>query len=168
MNLEIANIIIDEILKFNCQLFCVSPGFRSAPLVVAVANKKSDIQTVICHDERSLCFFALGYAKATQNAAVIIVTSGTAVANLFPAIIEASIDKMPLILLTADRQAEYRGLEINQTIDQVKIFGGYTRYFLDIFSKHRLTEQIRQAVKFSFGPIPGPVQINCQFRDPVL
>lgn len=167
LNLEIAKIIIDELIKSNCELFCISPGFRSAPLVTAIAMHPK-ARTVICHDERSLCFFALGYAKATRSAAVVVVTSGTAVANLFPAIVESCMDKTPLILLTADRPAEYRGSEANQTIDQVKIFGSYVRFFLDVFSKERLEEQINNAIKYSLEPIPGPVQVNCQFREPVL
>ena len=151
---------------FDCGLFCISPGLRSAPLIIAIATKLPT-QTIVCHDERSLCFAALGHAKATQKASVVIVTSGTAVANLFPAVIEAYIDEVPLILLTADRPAEYRGLEMNQTIDQVKIFSAYTHYFLDVFTDQKLNEQIKHGLKFVFNPTPGPIQINCQFREPI-
>jgi len=108
MNLVWASLIIDELAALGCELFCIAPGSRSTPLVMAVAQS-SKTRTIVCHDERSLGFFALGYAKATQQPTAVIVTSGTAVANLFPAVVEASMDEVPMIILSADRPTELRG-----------------------------------------------------------
>ncbi len=158
--------IIDELLKAGCELFAIAPGSRSTPLVLAAAA--AGVKTVVCHDERSLGFFALGHAKATGKPAAVIVTSGTAVANLFPAVVEASMSQTPLIILSADRPAELRGSGANQTIDQVRMFGNYTRHFLDLAPKSNSRAQIVQAIYKSLGPVPGPVQINCQFAEPLL
>src|SRR3989338_8443015 len=123
--------IVEQLINSGCDFFCIAPGSRSTPLVLEVAaNPKA--KSIISHDERSLGFFALGYAKATQKPVAIIVTSGTAVANLFPAIIEASLGHVPLIVLSADRPTELRNLGANQAIDQIKIFGSYVRYFFDL------------------------------------
>src|SRR5687768_8931889 len=131
MNLIWAKLVIDQLTSLGCELFAIAPGSRSTPLVVAAAEH-ARTRTVVCHDERSLGFFALGYAKGAHQPAAVIVTSGTAVANLFPAVVEASMDEVPLIVLSADRPAELRGSGANQTIDQVKIFGDYARYFVDL------------------------------------
>jgi 2-succinyl-5-enolpyruvyl-6-hydroxy-3-cyclohexene-1-carboxylate synthase len=158
--------IIDELLKAGCELFAIAPGSRSTPLVLAAAS--AGVKTVVCHDERSLGFFALGHAKATGKPAAIIVTSGTAVANLFPAVVEAFMSQTPLIILSADRPAELRGSGANQTIDQVRMFGNYARYFLDLTPCARVRELVCQAASRALGPIPGPVQINCQFTEPLV
>ncbi|MEI6790467.1 MAG: 2-succinyl-5-enolpyruvyl-6-hydroxy-3-cyclohexene-1-carboxylic-acid synthase [Myxococcaceae bacterium] len=162
------HLIIEQLVGLGCELFCIAPGSRSTPLVAAVAaNAKA--KSMISHDERSLGFFALGCAKATQKPAVIVVTSGTAVANLFPAVIEASIDHVPLIILSADRPAELRGLGVNQTIDQIKIFSDYVRYFFDLSEQvpsEFVRSQVTEAYVKSLHVLPGPVQLNCQFREP--
>src|SRR3989338_6966650 len=156
--------IVEQLINSGCDFFCIAPGSRSTPLVLEVAaNPKA--KHVIAHDERSLGFFALGYAKATRKPVAIIVTSGTAVANLFPAVIEASLDHVPLIILSADRPVELRNIGANQTIDQVKIFGNYVRYFFDM-TPEGSASQVREAALRSQFPIPGPVQLNCQFREP--
>ena len=162
-----AQIVIDELIKLGCELFAIAPGSRSTPLVM-MAAQNSKAKTVVCHDERSLGFFALGHAIATQKPAAIIVTSGTAVANLFPSVIEASMSRVPLVILSADRPAELRGSGANQTINQVRIFGDYARYFLDLSpfcSRHDAL--ISQAAARALAPVPGPVQINCQFVKPL-
>lgn len=165
--------MIGQLFELGCELFCIAPGSRSTPLTVAVANHPK-AKSMITHDERSLGFFALGYAKATQKPAAVIVTSGTAVANLFPAVIESSLDHVPLIILSADRPAELRDLGANQTIDQVKLFGGYVRYFFDFpaptqaISPDFVCSQTRQAYLQAIHPLPGPVHLNCQFREPLF
>ena len=126
-----AKLIIEECIRQGCTYFCVSPGSRSTPLALAVAEH-SQAQAHIHFDERASGFHALGYATATQKPAVIITTSGSAVGNLFPAVIEASKKKIPLLILTADRPPELRFTGANQTIDQVKIFGTYVRWFFDL------------------------------------
>ncbi len=158
--------IINQLIDSGCDFFCIAPGSRSTPLVTAVASNPK-AKSIVAHDERSLGFFALGYAKATQKPAAIIVTSGTAVANLFPAVVEASLDHVPLIILSADRPVELRNIGANQTIDQVKIFGSYVRYFFDL-PPGFVSGQVREAVMRSLHPLPGPVQLNCQFREPFV
>ncbi|MEI6805806.1 MAG: thiamine pyrophosphate-binding protein [Myxococcaceae bacterium] len=160
--------LIDQLINLGCDFFCIAPGSRSTPLVTAVA-KHPKAKSIIAHDERSLGFFALGYAKATQKPVAIIVTSGTAVANLFPAVVEASLDHVPLIILSADRPTELRGTGANQSIDQIKIFGSYVRYFFDLapdMPAEFVLNQVREAFLKSTYPLPGPVQLNCQFREP--
>lgn len=167
MNLACATTIIEELVALGCELFAIAPGSRSTPLVVA-ASRHPQVKTVVMHDERSLGFFALGHAKATQKPAAVIVTSGTAVANLFPAVVESSMDCVPLVILSADRPAELRGSGANQIIDQVKIFGDYARYFVDLTPHAPVRMLVQQAGGRALLPVPGPVQINCQFGEPLL
>ncbi|MBH1988516.1 MAG: 2-succinyl-5-enolpyruvyl-6-hydroxy-3-cyclohexene-1-carboxylic-acid synthase [Myxococcaceae bacterium] len=160
--------IVHQLIELGCQYFCLAPGSRSAPLVQALASE-TRAQAIVCHDERSLGFFALGIAKATQKPTVIIVTSGTAVANLFPAVVEASQALVPLIILSADRPQELRALGGNQTIDQNHIFGRYARAFVDLPEEapaEYVQNQVQELYLRSMHPTPGPVQINCPFREP--
>lgn len=121
-------------------------------------------------DERSLGFWALGHGRATGRPAAVITSSGTAVANLLPAAVEASQSGVPLLLLTGDRPAELRDTGANQTVDQVKLFGGYARWHADLPAPHdalpaRLVlSAVDTAVQRATGLPPGPVHINCQFR----
>ena len=134
-----SSLIVEELIRNGVDYFCLAPGSRSSPLAVAVAeNPKA--KSFIHFDERGLGFYALGMTSATKQPCAIITTSGTAVANLFPSIIEASKKKLPLIILTADRPPELRFTGANQTIDQVKIFGDYVRFFFDLPTP---TEDIR-------------------------
>ena len=105
--------------------------------------------------------------------AAVITSSGTAVANLLPAVIEASQSNIPMLLITADRPSEMRDTGANQTIDQVKIFGGYTRWAVDlpppdhVVPVRALLTSADAAVRFATGVPAGPVHINCQFREPL-
>lgn len=105
--------------------------------------------------------------------AAVITSSGTAVANLLPAVVEASQSNIPLLLITADRPSEMRDSGANQTIDQVKIFGGYTRWAVDVpppdhvVPVRGLLTTTDAAVRFATGTPAGPVHINCQFREPL-
>ena len=124
-------LIAEELIRNGVDYFCISPGSRSSPLTASVAlNPKS--QSFIHFDERGVAFHALGYVSATRKPCAVICTSGTAVANFFPAIIETSKKKLPLIVLTADRPPELRAAGADQTIDQVNIFGNYVRWFVDL------------------------------------
>ena len=112
-----ANAAIQSCLNREIDHFFVAPGSRCTPLTLAVARHKQ--AKVIQHfDERGLAFAALGYAKATGKPGVFICTSGTAVANALPAVIEAAMEKVPLLLFTADRPDELHGIGANQAINQ--------------------------------------------------
>ena len=120
-----------------------------------------------------MALYALGYGRGSGRAAAVITSSGTAVANLLPAAVEACESNAPLLLLTADRPPELRDSGANQTIDQVKIFGSYTAWSVDLAppgdgSPARCAATaIATAVRHLHGPRPGPVHVNCQFRDPL-
>ena len=126
-----ANLISAELLRCGVSLFAVAPGSRSTPLVAALADH-ADAKSIIHFDERGTAFLALGAASRSRKPAVWITTSGTAVANGFPAVVEASQSEIPLILLTADRPFELREVGANQAIDQTGIFGKYTRWSVDL------------------------------------
>ena len=162
-------VIVEELVRLGCKTFCIAPGSRSTPLTVAAA-RNSAVRTFMSFDERSLGFFAIGHARATRQATALIVTSGTAVVNLFPAVAEAFNDEIPLILLTADRPPELRQVGANQTIDQVKIFGTHVRYFFDVPTPDDLisAQVIKNIVVDAYTHSKsGPVHINCMFREPL-
>ena len=117
---------IDELARGGVEHVCIAPGSRSTPLVMACA-REDRIQTWVHLDERCAGFFALGLGKSTRRPAAVITTSGTATANLFPAVIEASQAGVPLLALTADRPHELRGTDANQTIDQSDLYGWHVR-----------------------------------------
>lgn len=116
---------IEELIRSGVTQFYVCPGSRSTPLTAALARAmRSHVGIIDCistHDERGAAFRALGYARATRRAAAVVTSSGTAVANLYPAVMEASMDGVPLLLLTADRPYENRDTGANQAVDQVKV-----------------------------------------------
>ncbi|MBS0652246.1 MAG: 2-succinyl-5-enolpyruvyl-6-hydroxy-3-cyclohexene-1-carboxylic-acid synthase [Verrucomicrobia bacterium] len=173
LNLTWSNLIIDQLLKQGVRYFCLGAGSRSTPLALAIADHP-DTQHLVHFDERGVGFHALGYSKATGLPAVIVVTSGTAVANLFPAIMEASNERVPLILLTSDRPHELRDCGANQTCDQIKLFSDYVRWQDDLpcptteISERYLATTIAQAVYRSRHGHPGPVHLNCPFREPLF
>ncbi|MCH8072670.1 MAG: 2-succinyl-5-enolpyruvyl-6-hydroxy-3-cyclohexene-1-carboxylate synthase, partial [Proteobacteria bacterium] len=113
----------------NC--FVISSGSRSAPLTSAIARTVGT-RAIVHFDERGAAFYAVGYARATGLPAVLVCTSGTAAANYLPAVVEASEDRLPLIVLTADRPPELRDTGANQTIDQVGLYGKYVRWEVDL------------------------------------
>lgn len=163
--------IIDQLIGQGVSYFCLSPGSRSTPLALAVAEHPG-ATSFVHFDERGTAFHALGYAKASGKPAAMIVTSGTALGNLLPAIMEARYAHVPLILLTSDRPVELRDVAANQTCDQVKIFSDYVQYFFDLPSpsaslpQNFLSTTIAQTVNRSLYPLKGPVQLNCPFPEP--
>ncbi len=167
-----ANLIVEELVRNGVLMFCTSPGSRNTPLVIAIAENPKT-RTVIHLDERGASFYAVGYGKGSGHPAVVVTTSGTAVANCFPAVVEAHSSATPLIVLSADRPVELRDSGANQTIDQEKIFGGYVRWFFglpsprtDIPPRFVLTT-IDQAVYRAMAPPAGPVHVNCPFAEPL-
>lgn len=167
-----SNLIIEELTRNGINYFCISPGARSTSLISAAAlNTRA--RTIMIYDERSSAYHALGYGKFNKIPAVVITTSGTAVSNLYPAIIEAYYSAIPIIILTADRPPELQGVSANQTIDQDKIFGSYVKTFINLpcpdinimpeFILDTIGYAASQCIK---GP-QGPIHINCQFRKPL-
>lgn len=161
--------IIDQLVQQGVRHFCIAPGSRSTPLVSAAAAHEG-AKLHVHYDERGLGFFALGLAKATREPAAIIATSGTAVGNLLPSIMEAYHTCTPLILLTADRPHELRDCSANQTTDQIKIFQPFLRWEVDLppsLNEEYFRSIMAQGYFYACQNPPGPVQINCPFRDPL-
>ncbi|HKI43689.1 MAG TPA: 2-succinyl-5-enolpyruvyl-6-hydroxy-3-cyclohexene-1-carboxylic-acid synthase [Balneolales bacterium] len=149
----------------------ISPGSRSTPLTLAFSAHPGICKTVVL-DERSAAFIALGIAKITGNPAAIVCTSGTAAANYYPAVIEASMSEVPLLILTTDRPPNLRSIGASQAIDQLKIFGDYPRFFFEVGEPvdavpdiKRLLLLANQAYRKSVAD-KGPVHINFSFRKP--
>lgn len=169
LNLLWSRLIIEELMRNGINYFCISPGSRSTPLTVAVSEQNKAIKKVFI-DERGAAFHAIGYAKGSGKAAVLICTSGTALANYFPALIEAASSHIPLIILNADRPPELRNTMANQTIDQVKIFGQYVNWFFDMpcpttdISAAFVLSRTDKLVEMSNN---GLVHLNCMFREPL-
>lgn len=165
-------LIVEELFRSGIDYFVICPGSRSTPLAIAVAEN-AECRKTVHFDERGAAFLALGYGKATRRPAAVICTSGTAAANFYPAVIEASQSRVPLIVLTADRPPELRDSGALQTIDQVKLFGSYARWFADLptpsteISPAYLLSTIAYAVAAASGNPAGPVHLNCMFRDPL-
>ncbi|AKT40204.1 2-succinyl-5-enolpyruvyl-6-hydroxy-3-cyclohexene-1-carboxylic-acid synthase [Chondromyces crocatus] len=151
----------------------ICPGSRSTPLALAAAKEPG----LRCHgiiDERMAAFFALGQARVSGRPTMFLCTSGTAGAHAFPALIEASQSFVPLLVVTADRPWELADVMAPQTIDQLKLFGGYVRHFAELglpdpspLALQAAARVAAQAVAASLGPTPGPVHVNARFRKPL-
>lgn len=172
----LARTFIDELARGGARLAVISPGSRSAALAIA-ASEHPLLETTISLDERSGGFFALGRSKASGEPSVVISTSGTAPANYFPAVVEADMSLTPLIVVSADRPADLRGVGANQTIDQKHLFGRKVRRFIDIpaadpeddlNSYWRSTAAEAVARARGAGGRPGPVHVNIGFREPTV
>ncbi len=153
---------------------CVAPGSRSTALALAFAAHPQ-IRIYRCLDERSAGFFALGMALALQRPVALLCTSGTATANFMPAIVEARMAHVPLLVLTADRPPELRHSGANQTIDQVELYGKQVLWSVDLplpeaapppVALHNLSATMARAMALSTGLPPGPVHLNFPFRKP--
>jgi len=168
-----ASSFVDELARSGLREVIIAPGSRSTPLVLACAAD-ARLRVRVHLDERSAAFFALGVGKAERRPAAVVTTSGTAVANCLPAVVEASQSGVPLVLLTADRPHRLRGADANQAIDQVGIFGGYVRAFhesappsLDGPALRHLRALACRAYAAAVGPDAGPVHVNFPFDKPL-
>ncbi|KAK6931406.1 Thiamine pyrophosphate enzyme, C-terminal TPP-binding [Dillenia turbinata] len=167
-----ASLIIEECTRLGITYFCVAPGSRSSPLAIAACSHPL-ATCIACFDERSLAFHAVGYGRGSRRPAVVITSSGTAVSNLLPAVVEASQDFVPLLVLTADRPPELQDTGANQAINQVNHFGSFVRFFFSlppptdhILARMVLTT-VDSAVHLASSSPYGPVHINCPFREPL-
>jgi 2-succinyl-5-enolpyruvyl-6-hydroxy-3-cyclohexene-1-carboxylate synthase len=177
-SLACAGALLDALATRGVRHVCLSPGSRSTPLALAAA-RDSRLEVHLVLDERASGFQALGIAKATGVPAATICTSGTAAAAFLPAVVEASQSRTPMLVLTADRPPRLRGTGANQTIDQVELYGGYARAWVeppvpdagDPAELDRWAEAGRAALVAALGSgdaPAGPVQINCPFDEPLV
>jgi 2-succinyl-5-enolpyruvyl-6-hydroxy-3-cyclohexene-1-carboxylate synthase len=165
---------VDELVRCGMRAACTSPGSRSAPLVLSLARE----QRLRCFshvDERCAGFFALGMAKASGLPVALACTSGTAVAELAPAVIEAREARVPLLVLSADRPAELRENGAGQAIDQLKIFGDAAKWFFEVELRNAAPEQLRwvrtlacRAYWTALDGRPGAVHLNFPLREPLV
>ena len=175
-NIKWANKVVDVLCNLGIKHACICPGSRNSPLTYAMTS--SNIKCFSHIDERSASFFALGISKRTGKPTVVTSTSGTAVAEFFPAIIEASYSKTPLIVITADRPKEIVGTGANQTINQKNIFGDNVRIYSNIENTITNFDELDDLLPklFSYskggdvssGAPPGPVHINMPFSEPLI
>ncbi|MCY0877463.1 MAG: 2-succinyl-5-enolpyruvyl-6-hydroxy-3-cyclohexene-1-carboxylic-acid synthase [Firmicutes bacterium] len=151
----------------------VAPGSRSTPLALLL-HESPGIRVHMALDERSGGFFALGMAKARQRPVVLVSTSGTAAANFLPAVVEAFLSRVPLLVLTADRPRELRDVGAAQTIDQVHLYGRHVKWFQDLptpgaGAPDRHAAQVAaRAVHYAASHPQGPVHLNIPVREPLL
>lgn len=173
-----ALVIVDELLRCGVTDVVLAPGSRSAALALAcaAAEERGDLNLHVRLDERVAGFVALGIAKVTGVPAAVITTSGTAVANLLPAVVEAHYSRVPMMVLTADRPPRLRDVGANQTIRQPGIFGSYTRATIDMGVAQERVGQVaywRSVIARSVAVatdvvIPGPVHVNVPFEAPLV
>lgn len=176
LNADLAATLVAGALDAGVHDVVMSPGSRNTPLTLAFAEAANDEGRLRLHvftDERTAGFVALGLARSTGAPVALLCTSGSAAAHYLPAVIEASEDRVPLVILTADRPAELHGCGASQTVDQQRLFGVHVRHFRDLGSPATAPDlapvalAVARALSFARGPSPGPVHLNVPFREPL-
>jgi 2-succinyl-5-enolpyruvyl-6-hydroxy-3-cyclohexene-1-carboxylate synthase len=179
-----ARVLVDELARCGLRDAVIAPGSRSAPLALAL-YRDPRVRLHVRIDERSAGFLAVGLGAVARRPVALVCTSGTAAANLHPAVLEASAAHVPLIVLTADRPPELRQTGANQTVDQVKLFGSAVRFFAEVGVAERLPGQVAywrslacrayataagSQVHAAAAPFPaaGPVHLNLPMREPLV
>ena len=173
-NTALASAFVEELARGGLRHAVVSPGSRSTPLAVALW-RQPEIEVTVIVDERSAAFFAVGAAQANGDPIALLCTSGTAVANYHPAICEADESGLPLVVLSADRPPELRGIGAGQTIDQIKVFGSSVRWFCEVGTHdadddgllHYRSVACRALATARGETRPGPVHLNLPWREPL-
>jgi 2-succinyl-5-enolpyruvyl-6-hydroxy-3-cyclohexene-1-carboxylate synthase len=172
-NTALASALVEELARCGVEHACVAPGSRSAPLSLALWNEPG-IRVWTHVDERCAGFFAVGIAQQSGRPVAVLTTSGTAGANLHPAVAEASEARVPLVVLTADRPPELRGRGAGQTIDQLKLYGSAVRWFCELGTADaddpgllHFRSAAARAFAAATGPPPGPVHLNVPMREPL-
>ncbi len=175
----LATVLVDELARNGVREVVLCPGSRSAPLAYAVlaAARAGELRLHVRVDERSAGFLALGLARGSGDPVAVVTTSGTAVANLHPAVLEAHHAGVPLVVVSADRPHELRGTGANQTTEQPGLFGSAVRYSVDLpapVARPGLTPFWRSTVCRALaaatgvtGGVPGPVHLNVCLREPL-
>jgi 2-succinyl-5-enolpyruvyl-6-hydroxy-3-cyclohexene-1-carboxylate synthase len=173
-NTALASAFAEELARCGLRHAVLSPGSRSTPLALALW-RQAEIETSVIVDERSAAFFAVGAAQASGTPVAILCTSGTAAANFHPAVCEADHSAVPLLVLTADRPPELRGVGAGQAIDQLKLYGSSVRWFCDVGTHaadddgllHYRSTACRAFATARGDSRPGPVHLNFPFREPL-
>jgi 2-succinyl-5-enolpyruvyl-6-hydroxy-3-cyclohexene-1-carboxylate synthase len=168
-----AETLVDELVRCGVKDACLAPGSRSGPVATALSGN-DNVRLHVVIDERSAGFLAVGLARATRRPVVVACTSGTAAANLHPAVVEAHNDRVPLLVLTADRPPELRHAGANQTIDQIKLYGDAVRWFCEVgapdadsgLDAYWRSTACRAVASATSSP-PGPVHLNLALREPL-
>jgi 2-succinyl-5-enolpyruvyl-6-hydroxy-3-cyclohexene-1-carboxylate synthase len=178
-----ARVVVDELVRGGVRTAVLAPGSRSAPLALALhaAEEAGRLRLHVRVDERSAGFLAVGLARTGGAPVAVLTTSGTAVANLHPAVLEASHAGLPLVVLSADRPARLRDTGANQTTDQVGLFGSAVRLAADLPASTEsglaaaegrglrpLVCRVLAAATGARTGVPGPVQLNVQLEDPLV
>jgi 2-succinyl-5-enolpyruvyl-6-hydroxy-3-cyclohexene-1-carboxylate synthase len=166
---------VEQLYHSGVRHAVICPGSRSTPLTLAFTRPDTPFEAWLHIDERSAGYFALGLARQTGAPVAVVVTSGTAAANLLPAAVEASLSRVPLILLTGDRPPELRDVGAAQTIEQVGMFGGHAKWSVDVPVAdggeglvRRATVTAARAARVSLETPAGPVHLNFPFREPLI
>lgn len=173
-NTAAARAFVHGLARAGVRHACVTPGSRSTPLTVALAEQ-SAIRPWLHLDERASAFFALGLARAEGAPVALVCTSGTAAVNFHPAAVEADLSRVPLVLCTADRPARLRNVGAPQTIEQPGLYGVAVRMERDLPAPGEdgappalFAGAARLAVGAALGPLPGPVHLNLPFEEPLI
>ena len=172
LNTLVGAFTVEVLARLGVEFIVTAPGSRCTSLTVAAANNEK-IHSVSILDERSAGFFALGKAKASSKPVALVCTSGTAAANFYPAVIEAQISNVPLIVITCDRPFELRNCSAGQVIDQIKLFGNNVNAFYEIGLPENtesyynyLRQTLVHTVSSTSGLNKGPIHLNFSFREP--
>jgi 2-succinyl-5-enolpyruvyl-6-hydroxy-3-cyclohexene-1-carboxylate synthase len=173
-NTALASALVEELARCGVRHAVVAPGSRSTPLAVALWRQPA-IEVSVVVDERCAGFLALGAAQASGAPVAVLCTSGSAAANLHPAVVEADEAGVPMIVLTADRPPELRGIGAGQTIDQIKLYGSAVRWFCEVGTHaadddgllHHRSVACRAYATARGEPRPGPVHLNVAWREPL-
>jgi 2-succinyl-5-enolpyruvyl-6-hydroxy-3-cyclohexene-1-carboxylate synthase len=172
--------VVDELVRHGVREAVLCPGSRSAVFAYALqeADRSGRLRLHVRVDERSAAFLAVGMAKLTRRPVPVFTTSGTAAANLYPAVLEASHGAVPLIIVSADRPAELQGTGANQTTDQSHLFGTAVRMFHQLGAPQRrkgqnaqwrsVVSRLHAAAVGASGTDPGPVHLNVPLREPLV
>lgn len=173
LNLAWADAFVAALTAAGLRRVVLAPGARSAPLALACL-RRPELTCEVITDERDAGYFALGLAKAEGIPAAVLCTSGTAAANLLPAVMEANLAGVPMLVLTADRPPEAHGWGANQTADQLHLYGSQVRAFHAVGVPDAAVDQAylralaARLLEECQGPLPGPVHANLPFREPLL
>jgi 2-succinyl-5-enolpyruvyl-6-hydroxy-3-cyclohexene-1-carboxylate synthase len=171
----LARVVVDELVRCGVNEAVLAPGSRSAPLALALfADRRIRLHVRI--DERSAAYLAVGLARGSNRPVPVVCTSGTAAAAMHPAVLEADLGNVPLLVLTADRPPELRGTGASQTVDQVGLFGRAVRLFAEVGVPEPVIGQVGywrslvgRAVAAATGTVAGgPVHLNLAFREPLV